>query len=215
MPNNFEPYPKNNDTTVVFRDWEYQSVKNKDEKIEINEQDILIAECDRIKKEAFEEGYAQGMQQAHTEINEKRNQLAHWLDVLKNPITLLDHQLSQEIIETIIHLSQHCIGIELTINSDKLNDLLHAIKGELPSLSTQKVLAMHPLDVDWIKKEISEKELPGLHDLLVEDPLLNRGDFYVQGEYSELDGRLSTRIATLFAQYITKDSLTVSEKVQG
>lgn len=145
------------------------------------------------------------MQQAQAEINEKRKKFVYWFDLLQKPVKLVDEQVTQEIIQTIIWLTQHCIGVELSVNPDKLNDLLHTIKSELPSLQAYKVLAMHPEDVNWVKNEFGEKEIPGLQEILIADPLLNRGDFYLKGDYSELDGRVYTRLATLFTKYVTRD----------
>ncbi|MCE0723521.1 MULTISPECIES: flagellar assembly protein FliH [Legionella] len=205
MSDKFEPYLKRNENNSEFSAWEYKSIINNEAKVEINEEERFLAECERLKQEAKEKGYAEGIQQAQAEINEKRKQFIYWFDLLQKPIKLVDEQVTQEIIQTIIWLTQHCIGVELSVNPNKLIDLLNAIKSELPSLKTYKVLAMHPEDVTWVKKEFGEKEIPGLQEILVADPLLNRGDFYLKGEDSELDARVYTRLATLFTKYITHD----------
>ncbi len=205
MSNEFEPYLKKNENNSEFSIWEYESIINNEAKVEINEEQRFLAECERLKQEARDKGYAEGIQQAQTEINEKRKQFVYWFDLLQKPIKLVDEQVTQEIIQTIIWLTQHCIGVELSVNPDKLKDLLHAIKSELPSLQTYKVLAMHPEDVTWAKSEFDEKEIPGLQEILIADSSLNRGDFYLKGEYSELDGRVYTRLATLFTKYVNHD----------
>ncbi|KTD41523.1 flagellar assembly protein FliH [Legionella parisiensis] len=205
MSNEFEPYLKKKENNSEFSTWEYESIINNEAKVEINEEERFLAECERLKQEAREKGYAEGMQQAQVEINEKRKKFVYWLDLLQKPVKLVDEQVTQEIIQTIIWLTQHCIGVELSVNPHKLNDLINALKSELPSLQTYKVLAMHPEDVNWVKTEFGEKEIPGLQEILVADPLLNRGDFYLKGEYSELDGRVYTRLSTLFTKYVTHD----------
>ncbi|MCL9689189.1 flagellar assembly protein FliH [Legionella sp. EUR-108] len=204
MPNEFEPY-KNEGKNSEFSVWEYQGTKG-EEQPTTNPEEELTIECDRLRREAMETGYAEGMQQAQADIDALKAELVKWLDVLKTPIQLLDDQLIQEVIQTMIWLSQHCIGIELSANPEKLQDLFREIKGELPSLRGNKAFAMHPLDVDWIRAEIDEKEIPGLHEALVADPSLSRGDFYLKGEHNELDGRIQTRFTTLFAKYIDKVS---------
>lgn len=180
----------------------------------MSEEERFLAECERLKKEAVEKGYAEGMQQAQTEINEKRQHFLRWFDILKNPVKLLDEHVTQEIIKTVIWLSQYCIGVELTAYPDKLKNLLDSIKKELPSLHAYKTLAMHPEDVSWVQQEFSENDIPGLQEILVADPSLSRGDFYLKGEYSELDGRLQTRLTTLFEKYINQENLFVPNKDQ-
>ena len=215
MSNEFEPYLKKKESNSGFSAWEYESIINNEAKAEINEEELFRAECERLKQDAIKKGYTEGMQQAQSEIDDKRAQFVRWFDLLQNPVKLLDEQVTQEIIQTVIWLSQHCIGVELSVNPDKLKSLLNAIKLELPSLQTNKILAMHPDDVDWVKIEFGEKEIPGLQEILVADPLLSRGDFYLKGEHSELDGRVYTRLATLFTKYITQDNLIAPLKDQG
>ncbi len=202
MSNEFEPY-KNEGKNKEFSVWEYQSAKG-EEQPAINPEEEFIIECNRLRQEAMEKGYAEGKQQAQADIETLKAELVKWIDVLQKPIQLIDDQLIEEVVQTMIWLSQHCIGIELSVNPEKLYDLFKEIKGELPSIRGNKILAMHPLDVDWIKTEMDEKEIPGLHEALVADPSLSRGDFYLKGEHTELDGRIQTRFTTLFAKYLDK-----------
>ncbi|KTD67442.1 MULTISPECIES: flagellar assembly protein FliH [Legionella] len=214
MSNEFEPYLKKKGNNQGFSVWEYESIIDKEAQVEINEEERFLAECERLKNEAIDKGYAEGMQRAQAEITEKRQQFVRWFDILKNPVKLLDEQVTQEIIQTIIWLSQHCIGVELSVHPDKLKNLFDSIKSELPSLKAYKVLAMHPEDVNWVQSEFNEKGIDGLQEILVADPSLSRGDFYLKGEYSELDGRIYTRLTTLFAKHITQDNLITPMKDQ-
>ena len=212
MSKEFEPYSKKK-ANIEFNVWEYQSIQDEPPE-EINEQERFLAECELLRQEAKEKGYAEGWEQAQADINDKKKEFARWFDLLQNPIKLMDEEVTQELIQTLIWLCQYCLAVELSINPDKLHGIFDKIKEELPSLNKHRVFVMHPLDVEWVKTEIGEKEIPGLHDILAADPSLNRGDFYLKGEHSELDGRMQVRLATLFAKYLTQDSLIASIKVQ-
>ena len=120
---------------------------------------------------------------------------------------LIDDKVTQEMIQTIIWIAQYCIGVELSVSPEKLRDLFNGIKDELPSLQEDKVVAMNPDDLEWVKTKISISEVPGLHESLVGDPSLSRGDFYLKGEHTELDGRIHTRLVSLFAKYLNTDNL--------
>lgn len=207
MPNQFEPYNKKQSSDHDFSVWEYQAAKDTDNAVVVDEKEAFLAECDALRKDAVKNGYEQGMQQAQAELDAKKKEFARWFDLLQHPVKLLDDHLTQEIIQTVLWLSQHCIAVELSVNPEKLRDLFNEIKKELPFLNNQHILAMHPLDVAWVQAEIGETEIPGLQEILTADPALNRGDFYLKSEHSELDGRIYTRFATLFAKYITKDNL--------
>lgn len=209
MSTEFEPYPDTRANTE-FSAWDYQGSTSTEEVVEIDPEEQLMNEIALLKQEAIEKGYAEGLQQAEEEVNAKKLELIQWIEFFQKPIQLLDEQLTQEIIQTLIWLSQHCIGIELTVHPDKFHALFNEIRSELPSLRGNKVLGMNPVDADWVKAEISDKELPGIEQALFADPSLARGDFYLKSEHSELDGRLQTRFMTLFAKYINRDSLNTS-----
>ncbi len=206
MSQEFEPY-NNEVKKSEFSAWKYQITKEEEPEPEINLEEELFKERERLRQEARDQGYAEGLLQGQAEINAQKVELMKWIELMLKPVQLIDEQLIQEMIQTIIWLCQHCIGIELSVNPEKLGSLINEIKGELPSLQGNKVFAMHPSDVDWIKAKIDEKEMPGLHQALVADPSLSRGDFYLKDEHSELDGRIQNRFATLLAKYINKDTL--------
>ena len=207
MSKEFEPYNKEQKDNG-FNTWDYKGVKG-DGVPEITKEQQFLNECESLRQEAINKGYAEGMEQAKTEIENKKAELVTWIKLMQNPVQLLDDKLTQEMIETVVWLSQHCIGIELSVSPEKLRDLFNRIKEELPSLLGEKTFAMHPDDVNWVKAEIGVSEVPGLYEILVADPTLSRGDFYLKSEHSELDGRLHTRLITLFAKYIDKDNLIV------
>ncbi|HFD2433351.1 TPA: FliH/SctL family protein, partial [Legionella pneumophila] len=120
MSNEFEPYNKEV-KKIEFTTWKYQ-VSNDAENSPSDEEE-LINELEVVKQEAFQKGYADGFQQAQEEINAIKAELSKWLDLIQKPVQILDEQLTQEIIQTIIWLSQHCVAVELSVNPDKLNDL--------------------------------------------------------------------------------------------
>lgn len=200
MSNAFEPLnmaiPSNE-----FSAWDMESL-NKDKLIKISAEELFAQECEQLKKEAREQGYAEGLLMAKEAMDLKKEELNNWINLLLNPVQLIDSQLTQELIQTVISLSEHAIGVTLSLNPEQLQGILNEIKTELPSIKGKKTLCMHPEDLQWIQSEISEDEISGLHDALVEDLTLSRGDFYIKGENSQLDGCLQTRLTTLFGKYI-------------
>lgn len=213
MGDEFEPYT-NEKVNTEFCAWEFKGAEN-DVIVDVSVDEEVIDETLQAREQAIADGYAEGMKLAQDEINAQKATLAHWIETLKKPVELLDDQLIQELIQTLSWLSAHCIGVELSADPNKLHALFLEIKAELPSLKGDKVFAMNPDDVAWIKSEFNEQFIPGLHQILVEDPSLNRGDFYLRGDHSDLDGRIHTRFLTLFAQYINEDHLKTSSELQA
>lgn len=205
MTTEFEPFiigNKKNEFSVQ----QYDVIDGPKEAIVLTEQQEFLAECERLKEEAVHQGYTEGMARAQAEIDEQKMLLSKWIKLIQKPVQLLDDQLVQEVIQTMIWICTHCIGVELSIHPEKLHGLLNEIKDELPALKGNTHISMHPEDIDLAKSELSSILMINLDDSLVPDPNLNRGDFYLKGDNSELDGRIHTRFETLFAKYLKKES---------
>lgn len=200
MENDFQPLYEEKDSEA-FSLWEIKGPEP-EPVIEIDPQEELAKECERLREEARTEGYQKGLSQAAGDVLKKQQDLDSCINLLQQPLSLIDNCLSQEIIKTIIWICEACIGIELSIHPEKLTALLELVKRELPSLQGDKKLAMHPDDVNYITKELSEDKASAFASLLVADNNLKRGDFYLKNEYNDLDGRLQTRLQKLFETYL-------------
>lgn len=213
MSKEFEPYPHEN-KTMAFCDWDFNPLP-KEKNLTPAEKETLAAKAlEALRQEAMDNGYAEGLRQAEAEIDRQKKELAEWIGYLQKPVKLIDDKLIQELLQTILWICQHCIGIELSIHTEKLRGLLLHIKEELPSLKSYQYLAMHPEDAQWITSEMTDKAWPGLMQMITADETLSRGDFYLKGEHSELDGRVHTRLLTLFSQYLEKETWDMPLKPQ-
>lgn len=135
MDNDFQPSYQEKDKDA-FDVWEFK-VPEPEPIDEIDPQEELARECERLREEAKKLGYQEGMQMAAEELESKRQELVNWFDLLRKPVLLLDNNLSQELIQTILWICEICIGIELSIHPDKLLLLLEEIKKNfLPSRLT-------------------------------------------------------------------------------
>lgn len=193
-----------------FSVWEYKKDEKPVSDPVADEQAILAAECERLREEAKAKGYQEGLQQAQQEINQLREELKQWLEFIQNPVQLVDKQVSEEIIKTIIWLCEACIGIEISNSPEKLLLLLEEIKKELPSLRRDQQLVMNTEDVEWLKSQLSHK-YRDIIAILVSDSTLSRGDFYLRNEYSELDGTLKTRVMNLLSAHLGSLTLDIIE----
>jgi flagellar assembly protein FliH len=205
MNNSFKPQ-FNEPQAVIFTKWTQESesfTHETPENIEATQQQIL----EQLKEEARLQGYNEGLAQAKEAIELQQKALAEMAQNLLKPMQLLDNALIKDVVKTIVWVSTACIGIELSLHPEKLQALLELIKEELPSIKGNKTLHMHPLDVEWICREIPEEAFPGLRTLLVGDTELNRGDFVLNSDYNAIDGTLSTRLGQLFSDFVAKEAL--------
>lgn len=212
MANQFEPYITNK-APLVFNQWE--SSEQTCREPFIDPQEILRLECEQLKEAARTAGYQAGLQQAEHEILQIKNEFSTALQGLLQPSQLLDEALIQELIKTTLWLCQSCIGVELSHHPHKLQVLFNIIKDELPTLKGNKILTLHPLDLEWARTQVAEGVLEEIQNMLAADETLARGEFCLRSDQSVLDGRIFTRLSSLFADYVNKtDWLPVPEMEQ-
>lgn len=183
-----------------FNVWDYTPITPvrtaSDQQIE------FTIECERLRDNAREQGYQEGLQQANSEIENLKVQLSEWLEFIKNPVQLLDKTVSQEIVKTIGWICETCIGIEISMQPEKLLILVDAIKKELSGMQNERQLMMNSDDIEWLKSQLGSRNQEVI-GILKADPSLKRGDFYLKSEHSELDGTLKARIENLFALHLS------------
>lgn len=201
MTSNFQPL-YDDVKPETFDIWDVKGAEPEPAPPEIDVQAELAKECERLRELAKEEGYQEGLQLAALDMKKKQTELSQWIEFLQKPVILVDKLVSQEILQTILWLCECCIGIELSVHPEQLAALIETIKKELPALQGVKQLSMNPLDVEHIKNSLADADKKLLTKLLVADPELNRGDFYLKSDYNELDARLKTRLQTICQSYL-------------
>ncbi|ASQ45418.1 FliH/SctL family protein [Legionella clemsonensis] len=202
MKNEFQPLYQEKDKEE-FNIWELKMPELKPA-VEINPEEEFAKECEKLREEAKQQGYQEGLQKAALELEAKKQELLAWFHFFKKPVALLDKKLSHELIQTITWVCEVCIGIELSIHPEKLLLLLEDIKKELPTLQGERQLFMNPIDVQLLRSELNDQEIAELNNILIADEKLERGDFYLKSDYSELDGRLKTRLQQIFKKELSE-----------
>lgn len=206
MTTDFEPMYEDQDED--FDSWDLTQPKKAPEP-EIDEKAEFARECARIREEAQKQGFQAGVDAAAADMNKKLDELDQWIAFLKKPVSLVDKDLSREIIQCILWICEACIGIELSVSAEKFEPLIEVLKQELAGLQGTKRLAMHPEDVSFLQTRMQNEPGQLLADFLVPDPSLARGDFYLKSDFNELDGRLRTRLQMLCKPYLYEDDRLV------
>ncbi|VEG90564.1 flagellar assembly protein FliH [Legionella spiritensis] len=199
MSKDFQPFHEESGKKE-FQVWEYTPVEKSDPPV-VDEQIEFAIECERLRNEAKNQGYEEGLQQAASEMEALKKELRDWISFIRNPVQLVDKALSQEIVKTILWICETCIGIEISHQPEKLLVLFEEIKKELPALKKNQQMMMNPDDVEWLKGQLGQKHKDILA-VLVADPGLTRGDFYLKSEHGELDGTLKKRLQNLIHAHL-------------
>lgn len=208
MTDTFEPAFKTR-SAPVFHQWESTGEMVSPEP-RVDEQELLRQTCEKLKEEAKAQGYAEGLKAAEESIKQQQKEFSHALNALLQPLQSLDEVLIKELILSVIWICKTCINIELSIHPEKLAMLFGLIKEELPSLKGNKILALHPEDLEWVRGQTQQEIYEEIQNMLVADPELTRGDFYLQSNQSVLDGQIVSRLTNLFSDYVSKADFKTS-----
>lgn len=162
-------------------------------------------EIEDIKKQAFEVGYQEGIQKAHSENQQYIQQLSLVVDVLHNPYNLIDKEVEEQLLQTLLWLCKECIKIELSFNPEKIRAIITEMKPYLSKIYSKKRLYLNPNSVDIIKQCLKNEELD-IADVIIEDETLNIGEYRLKTDSSELDGRFDTRLSAIIEQRLLDNS---------
>jgi flagellar assembly protein FliH len=210
MTKAFEPSFKPQ-SKVIFNQWESSSDALNHAPI-IDEQELFKQACEKLRAEAKALGYEEGLKAAEQSIQERQKEFTNALNALLQPMHLLDETLIKELVKTMLWICQACIGLELSINPEKLVALFTVIKDELPSLKGNKILALNPEDLEWVHQQTQDNIYAEVQNMLIADANLSRGDFYLQSDQSVVDGQITTRLSNLFSEYVSKADFISSPK---
>lgn len=182
-----------------FNTWDLGKKPVNDEP-EIDAQELFEQECESIRQRTHQEAYEQGLLAAEEEINALKTRFNEWFSTIQNPIKLLDKQLSDEVLQTILWICHECIKVELSLHPEKILAVIEAIKPELNAIKQPKKLCMHPDDISWLKQHL-DNSMDDWDTLLIEDERLQRGDMYLHSEHHVVDGKIYNRLQKICAQY--------------
>lgn len=158
---------------------------------------IAPDELEQIKQSAFEEAYQQGLQKAQNEIEESKNKLIGLIGLIEKPLSIIDQEVEQELINLVIYLSKNILKAELDSHPEKLNFILSDLKALFPSEHSVKTLFLNSEDYNdletLIKSEAKDFDL----SILQVDLQLARGEFKIDSQTAEIDASVESRIQEL------------------
>ena len=145
------------------------------EQPEISEEEILQL----AKAQAFEQGYAAGMEQADEVIqaacSERNEQLDLLLQTLATPALKIDEQLEQDLVALILLVARQVVQVELKTNADAVHTLVSEALQKLPPNGSPVQLQLHPEDAALIAERIADQTLARPIDVVANDSIAKGG----------------------------------------
>jgi len=189
-----------------FKNWEihHQQVETAKQQ-QLSDTALKEAELQEMREKAYEEGYNQGMEAAQQEVAALKDNLRYWIKIFCHPSEQIEQSIKTEIVDTIFWICKHCIQVELSCHPEALQNIIDEALKALPSLGDSKKLFVNEQDLEWIEAQLLPKDKEIILSVAYQDPSLERGEFYISDEQSELDGRLSTRLDKILRKHLPKN----------
>ncbi|MGF1707933.1 flagellar assembly protein FliH [Enterovibrio baiacu] len=153
---------------------------------------------DAGKEEGFQEGLTEGQQL----IENRCQHLDAIIEKLAFPLTQVDHQVHQQVMEMVIQLTKAVIQTEVSTNSQVILNTLREAVSALPMAGRQIAIYLHPEDMDVVMEAHNAESLQDRQWKLFSEPSLNRGDIQVACGDSVVDYRMEDRIKQLLTRFV-------------
>jgi flagellar assembly protein FliH len=167
------------------------------------------AELDVIGQDAWEAGFARGLEAGHVAaltqqrpqlqaLQQQAARLQSILDLLATPLATLDDTVEIELANLACSIARHVVRRELRSDPAQIIGAVREAVGLLPVASRNVRVHLHPDDAAILREKLAEPQAERAWTL-VEDPVLERGGCRVVTENSQIDARLESRIGAVIA----------------
>ncbi len=160
------------------------------------------AELEAIQQQAYEEAYAAGLVQGRKagqqQVNDRVEQLEALLQVLAQPLEVLDEQVEQELVTLVIAIARQLVRRELKTSPGEILAVVRSALAALPVGQRHVQLHLHPEDAALVRELMTVPEGEAAWRI-AEDPMLSQGDCRVTTATSQIDARLETRLGAVIS----------------
>jgi len=154
-------------------------------------------ECQVLKEQAYQEGFAKGLQDAKQQMAPIVQGFRDKIQSLQKPLEQLDNKVDQDVVQAVFHICKSCLDIELSVTPEHLLRVWQAIKYQLPSIQETPCIKMCEEDLKWLQGQLTDEEDKDILSHTRVESQLRSGDFLLSYDSGEVDGRMSQRIKSI------------------
>ncbi len=159
-------------------------------------------EIEQWRKDAFEEGYAEGKKLAQQETDELKGQLLEVIDFFEQPLQSLNEDVEQQLTLLAVTLAQQLVRREIKVEPGEIIALIRESVKLLPANSRQIRIYLHPEDAEIVRNALQLDEDDEHNWKLMEDPMITRGGCEIKSEQSTINATLENRLQALAASVL-------------
>ncbi|MEX1200544.1 MAG: flagellar assembly protein FliH [Methylophaga sp.] len=164
---------------------------------------------EETRQEAFKNGYEEGHKsgyEAGIAAGQKhiKQQVAQWqklIEHLNAPLSALDDQVEQDLLQLVQTLAQQFIQYELQLQPERVVDAMRAALAALPINDRKLKIFLHPQDVELVKAGLALDHEDARWQWL-EDPLLTRGGVRLETADTSVDASVEARLSRLIEKML-------------
>ncbi len=165
-------------------------------------------------QKGLEQGISEGLQQGKAraeqseslieierqQLQARTQHLEQLLTVLADPISQLDKEVEDQLVELVLAVSRQLIRRELKADPGQIIAVVREAVSLLPVAAREYRLALHPEDAALVREALAMDESDGNRPwIIVEDPTLTRGGCRVVSEASYIDATVERQLAAVAA----------------
>ncbi len=178
----------------AYQRWELASLEEKpapppeDPKVKLP----TAEEIERIHQQAYQEGFAAGMRDGRAQGEAYSRQMRELLTALEQALERFEGAMAEQILELSLDIARQLVRRTLSVEPERVLDVVREAIESLPQLSEHPVLVLHPEDANLVRQMLAYEYQESVWRV-VEDPHMERGGCRIETAESELDATLPTR----------------------
>ena len=153
------------------------------------------------EKDGRQQGYEEGYKKGEYNLQEKVQLFDHIMDTLSTPLTQLDDEVEQNIVELALQIARHLVRRELRYEPGEIVAVVREALSVLPVSERKPRIFLHPEDAELVRNALSLSD-EDQNWRIEEDLLMTRGDCRVETESSLIDASIEARLSAIAARLL-------------
>lgn len=154
---------------------------------------------EKIQKQAYEEGFAQGKQAGLAAAQADVQTLLSGLEPAHKDV---DDSMVQELTELAITIARQLVRRELHVDPGEIIHIVQEAVAQLPTVSQGVIIHLHPEDAAILRETTATSGDSEQRLSIIEDTSMARGDCRVSTDISTIDSSLETRLNAVVSKML-------------
>lgn len=166
-------------------------------------------DVERVLEQARREGHAAGLKEGRAEgrkaveqqVRDMGQRVEALLRAMAEPLASIDAAVEKQLVELVLAVSRQVVHLELLLQPEHVAAAVHEAVAALPRAEEAPVqIHLNPQDAALLRELLADTTEDHSGWDLHEDAGVRRGGCRVRRGHAEVDARLETRLAQVFAQ---------------